>query len=208
MKLSPHFTLAEMVESARARRDPDMWAEQKAPPEATVKNLTRLCTDTLEPLRELLGGWPLQINSGWRCPDLNDAIGGSPTSQHKQGTAADIELVRHWTTGHSQINVLLERWREIAEAGFAPPPGRMKAEWFVWAVALLHAEELGINQLIHEYGDDPWSPKWVHIATTIPPRKPKGEALFIGPWTGAGSNHYARLNCSDVSDIVAFLADK
>ena len=44
----------------------------------------------LEPVREHFG--PVHINSGFRCPDLNKAVGGTSTSQHCLGQAADIEV--------------------------------------------------------------------------------------------------------------------
>ena len=43
-----------------------------------------------EPLREWVGG-PIKINSFFRCPDLNKAIGGSSKSQHCHGQAMDID---------------------------------------------------------------------------------------------------------------------
>ena len=49
-----------------------------------------LVLEVLEPLRTKWGG-PLHVNSGYRCPDLNKAVGGVPTSQHQKGEAADIK---------------------------------------------------------------------------------------------------------------------
>lgn len=49
-----------------------------------------LVLEVLEPLRTKWGE-PLYINSGYRCPDLNKAVGGTPTSQHQKGEAADIK---------------------------------------------------------------------------------------------------------------------
>ena len=45
----------------------------------------------LDPLREAYGK-PIKVNSGYRCPDLNLAVGGSKTSQHMLGLAADITV--------------------------------------------------------------------------------------------------------------------
>ena len=51
-------------------------------------NIVALVTNLLQPLRD---GWgkPIRINSGYRCPALNKEVGGSPTSQHATGQAAD-----------------------------------------------------------------------------------------------------------------------
>lgn len=52
-------------------------------------NIKALVEDVLQPLRDAWGG-PLFINSGYRCLDLNKAVGGVPTSQHVLGQAADV----------------------------------------------------------------------------------------------------------------------
>ena len=56
--------------------------------EAAVR-LTTLVTHVLDPLREMYGK-PITVNSGYRCPQLNAAVGGAKTSQHMRGEAADI----------------------------------------------------------------------------------------------------------------------
>lgn len=52
-------------------------------------NIKALVENLLQPLRDVWGG-PLFINSGYRCPELNKAVGGVPTSQHAKGQAADV----------------------------------------------------------------------------------------------------------------------
>lgn len=51
-------------------------------------NIKALVDDVLQPLRDAWGG-PIFINSGYRSPDLNKAVGGVETSQHCKGMAAD-----------------------------------------------------------------------------------------------------------------------
>ena len=53
------------------------------------KNLTALVCVVLDPAREKWGK-PILVTSGYRCPELNKAVGGVPTSQHLKGEAADI----------------------------------------------------------------------------------------------------------------------
>lgn len=58
-----------------------------------VRNAIRaLVLNILQPLRDYLGG-PLHISSGYRCPELNHAVGGTPDSQHVRGEAADIYVI-------------------------------------------------------------------------------------------------------------------
>lgn len=61
-------------------------------------NLRRLCLHTLQPLRDALG--PVHVVSGFRPPKLNGLLGGSSTSQHQYGQAADIVV-----SGHSPLEV-------------------------------------------------------------------------------------------------------
>lgn len=84
MSLSLHFTLAEMTrtgQTALAVRN----ANEAHP---YIPALTALCTTILEPIRARFG--PVKVNSGFRGPAVNAAVGGSPTSQHSKGEAADI----------------------------------------------------------------------------------------------------------------------
>ena len=52
-------------------------------------SIQALVINVLQPLRTALGV-PMPVNSGYRCPALNEAVGGMPTSQHMKGEAADI----------------------------------------------------------------------------------------------------------------------
>lgn len=100
-KLSEHFTLDEFTRSETAeRQDID-----NTPPEFVIDNLQNLCVRVLEPLREALG--PVLITSGYRCAALNVAIGGSKTSSHMEGKAADLSVkgktlaeVYNWLLAH------------------------------------------------------------------------------------------------------------
>lgn len=82
-----HFTIAELTRSATARR----LGIDNTPPASAVKALTALVDDVLDPLRDAWGG-PIRVNSGYRCPELNKAVGGTPSSQHQHGEAADITV--------------------------------------------------------------------------------------------------------------------
>lgn len=85
MSLSPHFTVQEFCTSQTAAR----LGHIIEPSERDILNLTRLCETVLEPLREDLKR-PIVISSGLRPIWLNAAIGGSKTSAHMDGRAADI----------------------------------------------------------------------------------------------------------------------
>ncbi len=83
-KLTPHFTLGEMSAS---KSHPEIY---NVPPLDKVDNLRHLC-EWLEDLRRLGGeAAPILINSGYRSPMLNRAVGGAQHSNHLDGYAADI----------------------------------------------------------------------------------------------------------------------
>ena len=87
MNLSPHFTLWEMCKSSTAKR----LGLANTPGDAEIAALVALCENALEPIRAQIKK-PIRINSGYRSPELNRAIGGSKTSQHCKGEAADLEI--------------------------------------------------------------------------------------------------------------------
>ena len=85
MNLTKDFTLNEMYESTTAIR----LGIDNTPSDSVIKNLLLLCQKVLQPLREHMDE-SIKVSSGYRCYDLNKKIGGSKTSQHCLGQAADI----------------------------------------------------------------------------------------------------------------------
>ena len=82
-----HFTIKELCHSDTATRR----GIKNEPTEEVVRNLTALVDNVLDPLREWYGK-PIYVNSGYRCPELNAAVGGVANSQHLSGEAADIDV--------------------------------------------------------------------------------------------------------------------
>ena len=82
-----HFTSAELTRSTTAR----IMGIDNTPPASAVRALHELVDKVLDPLREAWGG-PIRVNSGYRCPELNRIVGGTPMSQHQRGEAADITV--------------------------------------------------------------------------------------------------------------------
>ena len=89
-KLSQHFTLGELCKTNTGINN--------VPNEAQVNNLRRLC-QWLEELRRRWnnlygdGDDPIVINSGFRSPSVNKAVGGAPNSNHLTGCAVDIHVL-------------------------------------------------------------------------------------------------------------------
>lgn len=121
MQLTQHFTLEELTQSVTARNR----SIDNTPNKSELANLRLLAESVLEPLRQAYGK-PIVVSSGFRCAALNKAVGGSRTSQHLLGQAADI----HALSGSPEDNKAL----------------------FEVAASLVNTGKIKVGQLIDEYG--------------------------------------------------------
>ena len=87
MKLSNNFSLNEMTKSQTATRK----GISNNPSEDHMNNLKELCVNVLQRVRDHFGR-VVSVSSGYRSPELCEAIGSSKTSQHAKGQAADFEI--------------------------------------------------------------------------------------------------------------------
>lgn len=117
-KLSKNFTYEEMINSATAKR----LNIDNTPNEKELECLKQLCQNILQPIRDKRGS-ALTVTSGYRCEKLNKIVGGSPTSQHRFGQAADITL------GNPTLNKKL----------------------FNMIVEMINKKQIRVGQLIDEY---------------------------------------------------------
>jgi zinc D-Ala-D-Ala carboxypeptidase len=85
-KLSKYFSLSEFTKSQQAKR----LGISNEPTAEHQKNMEELCVNVLDKVREKYG--PIFISSGYRSEAVNKKIGGSKTSQHCLGEAADIDM--------------------------------------------------------------------------------------------------------------------
>ncbi len=83
--LTQHFSFDELTASAE---HPELVTKNRLEASVFLPKLKEVCEKLLEPVRAVFG--PVVITSGYRCPALNEAIGGSPTSQHCNAEAADF----------------------------------------------------------------------------------------------------------------------
>ena len=86
---SKNFTLAEFLKSGTAERNHINNGAYVTPD--NVVSIANLVTNVLQPVRDKLG-FPITITSGYRSPALNKIVGGSTTSQHMRGEAADLQV--------------------------------------------------------------------------------------------------------------------
>ena len=129
--LSPNFTLEQLTNSQTALRK----GIDNTPSQDIVDSLTDLCVNFLEPMRELLGNIPIHIDSGYRCLELNEAVGGAATSEHLFGCAADcipqnadlqkcFDILRNSDLPYDQIIFECKAWIHIGKARPGKTPRR------------------------------------------------------------------------------------
>ena len=97
MRLSNNFVLSEVTRSNTAKR----LGISNGPNKDHLRNIQRLVTNILQPLRDDLG--PIRISSGYRNPALNRAIGGSSKSQHCKGEALDLQFWKEGKIANKEI---------------------------------------------------------------------------------------------------------
>lgn len=131
MKLTDNFSLHEFLLSQTAVRH----NISMDPPIDVIDNLRRLCVDILQPLRDTTGK-PVSISSGYRPPELNERIGGSTTSAHMFGRAADFivhgmtpleaaQTIRDMELPYDQLIHEFGRWVHV---GISPEEDDVRAQ--------------------------------------------------------------------------------
>ena len=164
-QLSQNFTLEEMVRSETAERVPELLTQQRNPPPDVVENLRYLCRTTLQPIRDRLS-FPIGVTSGYRSDDLNRRIGGSRTSQHRFGQAADCGLSAQFLVDPASAGVRSNIEQRVRTLTGRPLRRDVNAEFFLFAFVCIHLDKLDVDQVIHEYGLGFGQPAWVHIAAS------------------------------------------
>ena len=109
--ISKHISYKEGVYSITSIRK----GIDNTPNDEQLNNMELIAENVFEPLRDYVSG-PIKINSFFRCPELNTAIGGSKTSQHCKGQAIDIDdtfgrmtnaEMYHWIKEHLDFDQMI-----------------------------------------------------------------------------------------------------
>jgi len=129
MRLTENFTLEEMYASSTAARK----GIDNMPSPVVQQNLRMLAEKVLQPIRDAYRH-PITVTSGYRCAELNKAVGGAKASQHLTGCAADIKC------SHTS-----------------------KAYLFQLILRMMREGRITVGQLIWEYGDAK-EPNWIHVS--------------------------------------------
>tara|TARA_Y100001951_G_C11130435_1_gene177943 strand:+ start:137 stop:598 length:462 start_codon:yes stop_codon:yes gene_type:complete len=144
MKISDHITYAEAIHSQTAKRK----GIDNTPNPNQIEAMKVLAEKVFEPLREWVGG-PIKVNSFFRSPELNTAIGGSKTSQHCKGQAIDIDDVYGYKTNSEMYHWVKENLnfdQMIWEFGTDTQPN--------WIHISYVSEDNNRNRCLKAYKDD------------------------------------------------------
>ena len=128
-KLTKNFTLEELTSSVTASN----WKIDNTPNAIEEEKLRRLAVEVLQPIRDKYKH-PITITSGFRNQRVNQMVGGSKTSQHMKGEAADIQCT-----------------------------ATSKAYLFNLIRKMIENKEIEVGQLIWEYGSKK-EPNWIHVS--------------------------------------------
>ena len=102
--MGKYFSIAELTKSETANK---RKIDNK--PTKEVENcLNQLIDNILDPLRKAYGQ-PIIVSSGYRCPELNKAVGGARTSQYTLGQAADIHTKSNSKESNKQLFELIKQ---------------------------------------------------------------------------------------------------
>jgi hypothetical protein len=101
MTISEHFTLEELSFSEAAAR----LGLDNTPGLGVVANLG-LVAAVMERIRTLLGNNPIVVHSGYRSPEVNQAVGGAVTSAHCHGLACDFVCPAFGTPAEVALTIL------------------------------------------------------------------------------------------------------
>lgn len=148
-QLTKNFSLAELTVSSMA----DRQGLDNTPDTKTLNNLTNLCATILQPIRTKLGKG-LVISSGFRAPLVNTAVGGSKTSAHRYGHAADLVCPSYKEGSVKELCIYFEDF--------------------------LKKNAIKFDQLIYEFGSDTQPTKgWLHIGIKSSTGLQRGQLLVI-----------------------------
>ena len=141
-QITPHFRLSEFTQSTTA----ELLGIDNTPDSVALHNIELLCRYVLEPIRQAFGQ-PIVVNSGYRCRQLNIAVGGAKRSFHLSGRAADI------VAGLTPDQMTNDKLRMT---------NQMEANRRLKAVI----DNLGLHtsELIYEKPARDGTPRWIHIA--------------------------------------------
>lgn len=140
--ITKNFSMAELTHSNTAKAR----GISNVPNDAHKANLIASAKNLWQPVRDILGV-PMRVSSGYRSPQLNRAVGGSPTSAHSHGFAIDFTAPSFGNT------------RQIAK--------KLATE--------LNARGIKFDQLILEFPDSTGS--WIHLGYKSPSGKQRGQLL-------------------------------
>ena len=133
-----YFTIKELCRSATAAQK----GIDNSPAPDIRQKLQTLIEELLDPIREAWGG-TITVNSGYRCPALNRAVGGVATSQHQKGEAADLNA-----GSPAKNKMLFDKVVDMQQAGLIQFDQLIDEAHYQW-VHISYRKGNNRNQILH-----------------------------------------------------------
>ena len=140
MRLSKNFVLSEITRSNTAKR----LGISNEPSKKHLASMQVLITELIQPMRDALG--PIRISSGYRSPQLNQAIGGSTRSQHSKAQALDLQ---YWKKGKMD-NEVIYKWVLKSDLEFDQMINEFDFSW----IHISFVEGKNRKQVLEAYKDN------------------------------------------------------
>jgi len=174
-RISEHISLKEGIKSHTATR----LNIDNIPRELDLINMKTIAEQVFEPLRKWVGG-PIAINSFYRSPKLNSAIGGSTTSQHCIGCALDIDDNYGYKTNAEMYDYIknnLDYDQIIWEFGTEDNP-----DWVHVSYVSEDANRRRCLQAYKENGKTKYKIIWIHLFLKKWWKTRAGKAMKLMAW--------------------------
>ena len=161
-QITPHFLLSEFTQSTTA----ELLGIDNTPDSTALHNIELLCRYVLEPIRQAFGQ-PIVVNSGYRCRELNIAVGGAKRSFHLSGRAADIVA---GPVQNDKLQITNDKLRmtndKLRARACSLDPSRMTNQMEANRRLKAVIDDLGLHtsELIYEKPARDGTPRWIHIA--------------------------------------------
>ena len=164
-QLSNNFWLYEFLNSSSAQRFPDIMKKQYTPSSSVVNALEYQAQKLWQPTREWFG-CPFIITSGYRCLELNKLVGSKPSSQHVLGEAVDCEISTSFLSDSKFSSKIEYLNSEVVKITGKPLRSNLNANFYLFVYICINIEKLDIDQVIHEFGNGPGNPAWIHASSS------------------------------------------
>lgn len=123
-----YFSYSEFFKSDTAEKYQVNNIPEDAQLSQVLGNIKALVSNVLDPLRAMIGR-PIIITSGYRNQQVNELVGGSKTSQHLSGKAADIHVQDYTPQQMEMVYRTIQMYYDFDQLIFYPSKNIIHVSW-------------------------------------------------------------------------------